>query len=68
MLASTRFSDDTLLAHAHREQRLAEHIVDFVRAGVIEVFPLKEDPSPASNLAEAVALGYRARPSRVRRV
>ena len=43
MLTSARLSDDALLAHALREERLAERVVDFVRARVQQVFTLQED-------------------------
>ena len=44
VLAGAGLGDDAGLAHAHGEQRLTEHVVDLVRAGVVEVFALEEDP------------------------
>ena len=43
MLAGSCFRDDALLAHAPREQNLAEHIVDLVRASVVELVALEID-------------------------
>ena len=43
MLAGAGFGDDPLLAHAAGEQDLAEHVVDLVRAGVVELVALEID-------------------------
>ena len=43
MLARAGLGDDALLAHAARQQRLAEAVVDLVRAGVQQVFALEID-------------------------
>ena len=43
MLAGAGLGDDALLAHAPREQDLAEHIVDLVRAGVVQLLALEID-------------------------
>ena len=43
MLAGTRLGDDAALAHSLRQQNLSEGIVDFVRAGVEQVFALQID-------------------------
>ena len=43
MLARAGFGDDSLFAHARGEQTLAERVVDFVRAGVQQVFALEVD-------------------------
>src|SRR5690606_3127350 len=43
VLAGPGFGDDALLAHALREERLAEGVVDLVGAGVGEVLALEED-------------------------
>ena len=48
VLAGAGFGDHALLAHAQREQRLAERVVDLVGAGVIEVFALEIDLRPAA--------------------
>ena len=50
VLAGAGLGDDALLAHAPGEQRLAEHVVDLVRAGVGEVLALEQHPH-----AEALA-------------
>ena len=41
--AGAGLGDDALLAHAPRQQNLAEHVVDLVRAGVIELLALEID-------------------------
>src|SRR5206468_804954 len=41
MLAGTCLGDDAALAHSLRQQNLSEGIVDFVRAGVEQVFALQ---------------------------
>ena len=43
MLAGAGLGDDPPLAHAHRQQHLAEGVVDLVGAGVVEVFALEVD-------------------------
>ena len=43
VLPGARLGDDALLAHAHREQDLAERVVDLVRAGVGQVLTLEVD-------------------------
>ena len=43
MLAGAGLGDDARLAHAPREQDLAEHIVDLVRAGVVQLLALEID-------------------------
>ena len=44
VLARARLRDDAALAHLLREERLAERVVDLVRARVTEVLPLEEEP------------------------
>ncbi len=56
VLARPRLGDQPLLAHPPRQQRLAEHVVDLVAAGVVEVLPL-EQHAAAELGAEAPALG-----------
>ena len=46
VLARAGLGDDARLAHALGEQRLADDVVDLVRAGVREVFALGEEPQP----------------------
>ena len=48
VLAGAGFRDHARLAHACREQRLADHVVDLVRAGVIQVFALEKICAPPS--------------------
>ena len=54
MLARAGLGDDAGLAHAPREQDLAQAIVDLVRAGVIEVFALEIDFRAAEMLGQAL--------------
>ena len=39
----SRFGDETGLAHLLGQQRLAKDIIDLMRAGVVQVFPLEID-------------------------
>ncbi len=59
--AGAGFGDDARLAHAAREQRLADHVVDLVRAGVVEVFALEIDLRAAEALRPAPGVVDRAR-------
>ena len=43
MLAGAGLGDDPLLAHPARQHHLAEHVVDLVRAGVVELVALEVD-------------------------
>jgi hypothetical protein len=43
VLAGAGLGDDALLAHAPGQQDLAEHVVDLVRAGVVELVALEID-------------------------
>ncbi len=43
MLACARFRDDTRFSHALGEQYLAHAVVDFVRAGVVQLLALEID-------------------------
>jgi hypothetical protein len=52
VLARAGFRDDALFAHAHGEQRLAEAVVDFVRAGVEQVFALEVNLRAAEGFGE----------------
>ena len=63
VLAGAGLGDHALLAHAPGEQRLAEHVVDLVRAGVGEVLALQQHPH-AEPLGQPVALGDRRRAAR----
>jgi hypothetical protein len=44
VLPGTRFRDHPRLAHALRQQRLTQRVVDLVRARMGQVLPLQEDP------------------------
>jgi hypothetical protein len=65
VLAGAGLGDDPLLADALGQERLAEHIVDLVRARVVEVLALEQDPGAAAVLGEPLHLGDRARPAGV---
>jgi hypothetical protein len=43
VLARAGFGDDPRLAHALREQDLADAVVDLVRAGVVQLVALEVD-------------------------
>ena len=60
VLAGTGLGDDPGLAHPPGEQGLAQHVVDLVRAGVVEVLALEQDPRAARLGGEAVHVGQRA--------
>src|SRR6185437_6457329 len=61
MLAGAGFSDDPLFSHPAGEQDLAEHVVDFVRAGVVELLALEIDPGAAELLRQPFGEIERAR-------
>ena len=42
VLAGAGLGDDARLAHALGQQRLADHVVDLVGAGVVQVFALED--------------------------
>lgn len=65
VLTGAGLGDDAGLAHALGEQRLTQHIVDLVRAGVVQVLALEEDPGATGVLGEAGHLGEGARPAGV---
>src|SRR5699024_1483326 len=65
VLAGAGLGDHPGLADQLGEQRLPEHVVDLVRAGVVEVLALEEDPHPAGVRGELRHLGDRAGPSGV---
>jgi hypothetical protein len=44
VLAGTGLGEQTPLAHPLGEQRLTEHVVDLVRAGVVQVLALEQQP------------------------
>jgi len=61
MLAGAGFGDHAPLAHAPRQQRLADGVVDLVRAGVVEVFALEVDLRAADLAAQSCGVIDRAR-------
>ena len=65
VLAGAGLGDDAPLAHAHREQRLAERVVDLVRAGVRQVLALQEDARAAARLRQPRGFVERRRPADV---
>src|SRR5919199_2400250 len=65
VLAGPGLGDDPLLTDPLGERGLAQHVVDLVRAGVVEVLALEPDARPAGVLGEPGHLGDRARPAGV---
>lgn len=65
VLAGSGLGDDPGLTHALGEECLAQHVVDLVRARVVQVLALEEDPGAARVLGEARDLGQGAGPARV---
>ncbi len=52
VLAGAGLGDDARLAHALGEQHLPQHVVDLVRSGVVQVFPLEQDARAAGVLTQ----------------
>ena len=63
MLAGAGLGDDALLAHPPRHQDLAEHVVDLVRAGVVQLLALEIDLCAAKMLGQALGEIERRRPA-----
>ena len=63
MLAGAGLGDDALLAHAPRHHDLAEHVVDLVRAGVVELLALEIDFRAAEMLGQPLGEIERRRPA-----
>src|SRR6202023_2304728 len=63
VLAGPGLGNDALLAHAAREHYLPEHVVYFVRAGVIELVALEIDFRAAKRLGHALGEIERRRPA-----
>src|SRR3954451_18601183 len=63
VLSRAGLRDDARLSHPLRDQRLPHRVVDLVRAGVIEVLALEEQPSHPADLREFLRLGERRRTS-----
>jgi hypothetical protein len=55
VLARAGLGDDAALAHAPRQQRLAQAVVDLVRAGVQQVFALEPDARAAQGSLRCLA-------------
>jgi hypothetical protein len=53
VLARAGFRDDPGLAHAAGEDDLAQHVVDLVRAGVVQLVPLEVDLGTAQLFGQA---------------
>ena len=64
MLAGAGLGDDARLAHPLREQRLADRVVDLVRAGVVQVLALEPDVA-TDPLRDPLREVERARPADV---
>ena len=65
VLPGARLGDDARLAHAFRQQRLADAVIDFVRAGVVEVLALEIDASAAGLARQPLGEVQRRRPADV---
>ena len=65
VLAGTGLGDHPGLAHPPGQQGLAQHVVDLVRAGVVQVLALEQDPGPTRVLGQPGGLGEDARPAGV---
>ena len=61
VLARPGLGDDALLAEPTGQQRLAQHIVDLVRTGVVEVLALEQYARPAGLGTELGYVGQRRR-------
>jgi hypothetical protein len=65
VLAGAGLGDDPGLAHAAGQQRLADGVVDLVRAGVVEVLALEQDLRPAHLAAQPLRVIDRTGPAHV---
>ena len=63
VLPGARLGDDPPLAHAKREQGLAERVVDLVGPGMVEVLALEVDPRPAAVFRQPAGEVQRRRPA-----
>ena len=63
--AGAGLGDHARLAHATRKERLADGVVDLVRAGVVQILALDVDLRAAAELGEALRMVDRARASDV---
>jgi hypothetical protein len=62
VLPGAGLGDDAWLAHAFRQKRLADAVVDLVGAGVVEVLALQQDAGAAGLGGEALSEVQRRRP------
>jgi hypothetical protein len=65
VLARAGLGDQPRFAHPPREQRLAEGVVDLVRAGVVQVLALEVDRRAAHARGQARGFGQRRRPTAI---
>ena len=65
VLARAGLGDDPLLAHPAGQQRLADGVVDLVRAGVVQVLALEQDLRATHLAAQALGVVDRAGPADV---
>ncbi|MOA07868.1 hypothetical protein D3C78_1275950 [compost metagenome] len=65
MLARAGLGNDALLAHALGQHRLADHVVDLVRAGMVQLFALEVDLGAAHFSAHAGRMVDGRRPAHV---
>ena len=63
MLAGAGLGDDALLAHPPRHHDLAEHVVDLVRAGVVQLLALEIDFRAAEMFGQPLGEIQRRRPA-----
>ena len=63
VLARARLGDHARLAHALGQQHLAQHVVDLVAAGVVQLVALEIDLGAAQLLGQALGVIERARPA-----
>src|SRR5689334_11337342 len=61
VLARAGFRDDALLVHATRQQHLADRVVDFVRAGVKQIFAFQVDGCAAAVISQTRRVKERRR-------
>ena len=65
VLTGTGLGDQPGLAHPLGQQRLPQHVVDLVAAGVVEVLALEQDARAADLGGQPRGVGQRARPAGV---
>ncbi|MPM86936.1 hypothetical protein SDC9_134029 [bioreactor metagenome] len=62
MLSGSCFSNDAFLAHIFRQQALSEHIVDLMRACMVQILALEVDVGTAQVTAHIRCIGQQAWP------